>query len=734
MRLVARNSAQRPDTLGDARALDARQKLRDHYAFPDDERLRRRVALNPEIWNAPDVHEALRGVFRGKCAYCETPLGQTESGRTVDHFRPLSNAGESKRSFSPDHYGWLAYEWRNLYLACLTCTRTKANLFPVEGPRAPLLCSWSEAQKAEKRLLLDPCADEPSRHLRLSREGELIARTVVAGITISTLDLNRDDLVMERKMKLVRCLEQVEVAFGQNKTALSEFIQELEPEKPFSGSVLVFFFTRFRIAAKLAGQQVPRLGFYRQDFVSLLATLPSIEALLRDEPPVSSELQTIERMAPARSIRAAPDVREIDESRWRSRASARIRKVQIRNFKGIRDLEMDFPADSFGNAPTCAMLLGENSTGKSSILQAIALTLMGSEQRNRLKLEPESFLPRDVTSWKFMPVEHSEVVVEFDAIDPVRLRIDPLNPAFEGDDEPTMPLLAYGARRFFDKPRQRRLAVAKVRTLFNTTAHLQHPGDWLQGLPDREFDAIARAMREVLTLQPADSIGRYPDGQLFVSAHGRESPLENLSDGYRSLFAMVIDIMREMTESWGNLEGAHGLALIDELEVHLHPRWKMRVVSALRRAMPNVQFISTTHDPLCLRGMNDGEVHVLFRNEEQQVEEIKDLPNVQGMRAEQLLTSDFFGLASTSDPELEADLEVLALASSTQDSELVSRSLGNLSAFKLLGNTEVEQMVNEALRRYMDERNRTSLGKRGELRKQAVSDIVDALRSLKIPG
>jgi len=690
--------------------------------------------LNSEVWNAPDVREALGFVFRSKCAYCEMSLAQTESGGTVDHFRPLSNAGESKRSFSPDHYGWLAYEWRNLYLACLACTRTKANLFPIEGPRAPLLCSWIEAQAAEKRLLLDPCIDDPSSHLGLSREGELITQSAIGAVTISTLDLNRFDLVMERKLKLVRCLTQVEASFGQSKAALSEFIAELEPEKPFSGSVLLYFFARFKIAAKLAGQRAPRLGFYKQDFASLLATLPSIDALLRDEHLASMDLELSDHRATVAPARAARDLRAIEDSKWRSRASARIRKVRIRNFKGIRELEMSFPADSFGSAPTCAMLLGENSTGKSSILQAIALTLMGRKQRDRLKLEPEPFLPRDVKSWKFMPVENSEVVVEFDAIDPVRLRIDPLNPAFLGDDEPTMPLLAYGARRFFGKPRRGRFAVAKVKTLFDPTAHLQHPGDWLQDLPDGDFNAIARAMREVLTLQPADSIGRYSDGRLFVSAHGRESPLENLSDGYRSLFAMVIDIMREMTESWGNLEGAHGLALIDELEVHLHPRWKMRVVSALRRAMPNVQFIATTHDPLCLRGMNDREVHVLFRNEEQQVEEIKDLPNVQGMRAEQLLTSDFFGLASTSDPELEADLEMLALGSSVQDSDLVSRSLGNLSAFKLLGNTEVEQMLNEALRRYLDERRRTSLGGRGELREQAVSDIVDALRRLKVPG
>lgn len=733
MRFVDRNSVHKPNSLGGAHALDARQRLRGHYDLPEEDRRRRRANVDSEIWTAPDVRQALLAVFHEKCAYCEMRVGGAESGGTVDHYRPLANAMWSGSSDSPEHYGWLAYEWRNLYLSCLTCARAKSNLFPVEGPRAPLLCSWSEAQSAEKRLLLDPCKDQPTRHLQLTLNGELDSRSELGLVSIKVLGLNREELVSERKAKLARCLVKMEAAFGRSDQSLRQFLAEFDAESPYSGAALIFFFARFKAAAKSAELRIPKLASFRRDFASLLANLPGLDALLRDEPPAALELQESYRMAPSAPM-AYDDVRFArDATAWRMRASARIRKVRIKNFKGISDLTLDFPVDSFSGGPTCAMLLGENSTGKSSILQAVALTLMGSVQRERLKLDPESFLSREARSWKFLGVRQTEVVVEFDAIEPVVLRIDPLNPEFVGDHEPTMPLMAFGARRFFDKPQKRRSPAAKVKTLFEPTAHLHHPGDWLQDLPDHDFNTIARAMREVLTLQPDDTIGRYADGRLFVRAHGRESPLENLSDGYRSLFAMVIDIMREMTESWGNLEGANGLALIDELEVHLHPRWKMRVVSAFRRSMPNVQFFMTTHDPLCLRGMRDGEVHVLFRNDEQQIEEIRDLPNIQGLRAEQLLTSDYFGLASTSDPELEADLDAFAFASAAGDSDLVARSLGSLSAFKLMGNTEVEQMVNEALRRYVALRNQTSMGRRGQARARAVNDIVSALRKMKVP-
>ena len=72
--------------------------------------------------------------------------------------------------------------------------------------------------------------------------------------------------------------------------------------------------------------------------------------------------------------------------------------------------------------------------------------------------------------------------------------------------------------------------------------------------------------------------------------------------------------------------------------------------------MPRVQFIGTTHDPLCLRGLEDGEVIVLQRDEVGQIISIPNLPSIKGMRADQLLTSDFFGLSSTVDPETELDV------------------------------------------------------------------------------
>ena len=227
------------------------------------------------------------------------------------------------------------------------------------------------------------------------------------------------------------------------------------------------------------------------------------------------------------------------------------------------------------------------------------------------------------------------------------------------------------------------------------------------------------------------------EGQTIkVNANGRSTSIEALSEGYRSVFTMTVDMLREFSQYFNNLEEAQGVVLIDEIETHLHPRWKMQVMTSLRRVLPKVQFIATTHDPLCLRGMDDGEVVVLQRSRGGEVRQLRDLPSIRGMTAEQLLTSDYFGLASTADPGLE--LRLLKEANdyarrrptgefSIQVSEQTKAMLKRLS----LGDTPSEQIMQAALERYLAERESPDGRSRTDLRAEAVEEVVAALR--KIP-
>ena len=90
--------------------------------------------------------------------------------------------------------------------------------------------------------------------------------------------------------------------------------------------------------------------------------------------------------------------------------------------------------------------------------------------------------------------------------------------------------------------------------------------------------------------------------------------LQQLSDGERAFIAMLGDLVRRLAlanpDLANPLEG-HGVVLIDELELHLHPRWQREIVEKLRASFPNIQFIATTHSPFIIQSLRPGELITL---------------------------------------------------------------------------------------------------------------------------
>jgi len=172
---------------------------------------------------------------------------------------------------------------------------------------------------------------------------------------------------------------------------------------------------------------------------------------------------------------------------------------------------------------------------------------------------------------------------------------------------------------------------------------------------------------------------------------------------------LACDVMSTVLGLWEHVSLAEGIVLIDELGAHLHPRWRMRIVAALRQLLPRVQFVVTTHDPLCLRGVLDGEVTVIRRNPENRVVAISDLPPVQGMRVDQLLTSEHFGLGSTDDPVV-ADLwseyyRLMALRRpNRRESARLSDVRSRLDELDQLGRSERERLLLDSADKFIARR------------------------------
>lgn len=90
--------------------------------------------------------------------------------------------------------------------------------------------------------------------------------------------------------------------------------------------------------------------------------------------------------------------------------------------------------------------------------------------------------------------------------------------------------------------------------------------------------------------------------------------LAQLSDGYRNLLAIALDFARRLAQAnpgWDNPLEAPGILLIDEVELHLHPRWQQTVILSLRRAFPNTQLVVSTHSPAVLSTVRREHLHLL---------------------------------------------------------------------------------------------------------------------------
>lgn len=105
--------------------------------------------------------------------------------------------------------------------------------------------------------------------------------------------------------------------------------------------------------------------------------------------------------------------------------------------------------------------------------------------------------------------------------------------------------------------------------------------------------------------------------RLLVSKQGQILDLTQMSDGERSLLAMMIDLCRRLVlanpELDDPLQGT-GVVLIDEVELHLHPQWQRGIVEKLRRTFPRMQFILTTHSPFVVQTLRPGELRLLGEN------------------------------------------------------------------------------------------------------------------------
>jgi energy-coupling factor transporter ATP-binding protein EcfA2 len=396
-----------------------------------------------------------------------------------------------------------------------------------------------------------------------------------------------------------------------------------------------------------------------------------------------------------------------------------------RGIKCFENTTLNFPSSSNENYAGWNVILGANATGKTTLLQAMAATLVGTSSAMRL-MSPAKWVRRGEKHGSF---EVKFIQGERDIAEgaprakpySASFAVTGTEPVVVDNEEYTAPqivLLGKGQKEYrglvkgpyaANKPgwlvcgygAHRRLTggaedaltyeagrVGRVASLFRESVALKRDLDWLPQLYAKSLDTHApgaeeaskqyETVRKLLDqLLPAQvQIADVDTERVYFSAPGTSRvDLLELSDGYRSFLALVLDLLRQVADVFGSLpplikdEGASGLSvladgvvLIDEVDLHLHPTWQRQLGPRLMQVFPRFQFIVTSHSPFIAQAATRDGLFVFWaRSANAPVQMIQPAPQVSGWTAEQILLSPLFGLSDTRNPETERLLAEHAL-------------------------------------------------------------------------
>ncbi len=152
------------------------------------------------------------------------------------------------------------------------------------------------------------------------------------------------------------------------------------------------------------------------------------------------------------------------------------------------------------------------------------------------------------------------------------------------------------------------------------------------------------------------------EGHRFTLGSGRwqvDLPGTWLSQGYQSTIAWIADVVGQFFFERGEPlapEEMEGLVLLDEIDLHLHPRWQVDLIPLLKEVFPRLQFVATTHSPMVLPGLSREEV-VLLRQDADGHVVVQEAPDSPALLTGSEIYETFFGIGELYPSQLGAALQ-----------------------------------------------------------------------------
>lgn len=331
----------------------------------------------------------------------------------------------------------------------------------------------------------------------------------------------------------------------------------------------------------------------------------------------------------------------------KSAIAAHIKSVNISNFFSIDEALLEF------NGSKEIYFLGENGDGKSLMLLGTYLAFNGNYITETTDQEKTG---------KASDILRNNRGIQLSGIDEKNTEYRPSKGSYLKN------LFAYGTHRgrySTDKPEE-----YGCMSLFDNDQTLLNPVSWLKDQKLLELEKSLdenNAIGEIKDLPnsfPVSSLEEMffdlLEKHVEVKIEGTEIlfrekkatlTFDQLSEGYKSILIFVSDLIYRLNKNATEGEKPtdfKGVVLVDEIDLHLHPKWQRTIVSKLRAIFPNVQFIFTTHSPTIIQGASkDAIIYRVFRNPENGKTRVSDpyfRKDLNRLMINTLVTSPLFGL------------------------------------------------------------------------------------------
>lgn len=349
-----------------------------------------------------------------------------------------------------------------------------------------------------------------------------------------------------------------------------------------------------------------------------------------------------------------------------------IKNIHIKNYKGIKELTLELE-------PGVTLVIGDNGAGKTSILSALNVVLegmfalsseilrkLGSQIITRKDIHTTSVTAGDVTeSMKYhVPVvigynvdingniysqecriEHEGNITQFTTYNLSNKMQELLN-----QSDSALPLLNYQSIDRANLSSDIREAQLKGQferrqgyvNSFIGRSSMEDVQDWCLSMAFEEFQSrrtikeyetfrkiVSRFIQKIEGMKTEPKIELSPKLRRLVYSDNQEGQLiNNLSAGYQSVLCMIMELAYRTVLLNPNIDGSEdveGVVLIDEIDMHLHPKWQWKIIEALCATFPKVQFIVATHSPIVISSAENARILRMLSPDK-----VEQLPNVYG--------------------------------------------------------------------------------------------------------